>query len=156
MIHKEDVNMDDTPSTALPENEAEQAPQEQPGRLEGENTVVENSMALSVSAANNAKVENSMAAAFVAGNDLTAMNSAGAIFVAGNDVNLQQGGGAVMVVGNQAHFESSTIGILIPSGDVNLYGESKVLMTTQQALALGAGFGIVFALLTAFLRRLRG
>ncbi len=148
--------MDDTSSSAVPENEAEQAPQEQPGSPEGENVVVENSMAVSVSAARDARVENSMAAALVAGNDLTATNSAGSTFVAGRDLILQQGGGAFMVVGNQAHVESSTIGIMIPKGDVSLYGDSKVLMTTQQALAFGAGLGVVFAVLSAFLRRLRG
>jgi hypothetical protein len=147
--------MDEIPTPAIPEEQSQSMEQNVPGDAKTESAVVENSIALSVSAAQDAKVENSAAIAFVAGNDLHLTNSGGSTLVAGNNMNIQNGGGAMMVVGNDAQVEGSTIGILFPGGDVNLYGDSKVLMTTQQALALGAGLGVVFALLTAFLRRLR-
>ncbi len=116
-----------------------------------EKTAVENSVALSVSAEMNAEVENSMVMAVVSGRDMTAVESMTSIAVVGRDLKIEKGGAGFVQVGGKAQVENGTVGLLIARSEVIL-NNSRVIMTTRQALALGAAFGAVFALL----RRLLG
>jgi hypothetical protein len=134
-----------TPMAANPTTEDTQAT----------NARVENSIAVTVSAKQDAHVENSMVLAVAAGRDLTSENSFEPVVAVGHDLHLQQGGSGFMVVGNQAHVTGSTIGVLLARADVKLDEGSKVLMSTQQALAFGAAFGVAFGLIRALLRRPR-
>jgi hypothetical protein len=144
-----------TPENA-PQAEAQAQPSAEEPEADGSETVIfERSLALSVSASRDAQIESSLALAMVAGNHLAANDSLGGVYVSGGDLQIQQGGGGLMVVGGQANLDRSFIGLLLPGGEVNLGENSKILLTTRQALAIGAGLGVVFALLNAFLRRLR-
>ena len=153
----------DTPSSN-PQTESELAQTDQglPGSpemqaveakdAEAKNAYVQDSMALSVSAKQDAHVENSMVLGVAAGRDLTAEDSFCSMVAVGRDLNLKESGSLFITVGNQTQATASTIGVLLAS-DVKLDGGSKVLMTSQQALAFGAAFGVVFALLSLLLRR---
>ena len=112
---------------------------------------VENSMVVSVSAQQDAEVNNSLVFSTAVGRDLTATDSMLVNIAAGHDLKLQQGGAGVLKVGGQAQVENGTIGLLIAKSDVTLTN-SRVLMTTPQAIALGAAFGAVYALLRVLLR----
>jgi hypothetical protein len=57
----------------------------------------------------------------------------------------------VLNVGGSAQVENSKIGLLVAKSGATLTN-SQVLMTTQQAIALGAAFGAVYALLRTLLR----
>ncbi|MFZ6029821.1 MAG: hypothetical protein ACOYYS_19070 [Chloroflexota bacterium] len=119
-----------------------------------EQVVVENSISLGISAGHDAQVDNSLVlGAVVAGNDLTVSDSFGSALVAGNDLRVQDGGGAVVVAGGDVHLTDGAIGILVAGGNAHLDGNSKILMTSQQALILGIAAGGVLALSQLLLRR---
>ena len=113
--------------------------------------MVQNSMAVSVSADQDAGIENSLVMAVAAGRDMTTTNGLDIIVAVGHDLKIQQGAVGVLRVGGEAHVEKGTIGLLVAKSGVTLK-DSKVLMTTQQAIALGAAFGAVYALVRALLR----
>jgi biopolymer transport protein ExbD len=116
-----------------------------------EKTLVENSLAVSVSAQQDAEVNNSLVFSTAVGHDLTSINSLETNVAVGNDLKLQQGGAIILKVGGQAQVEGSTIGLLVAKSEATLTN-TRVLMTTQQAIALGAAFGAVYALLRTLLR----
>lgn len=139
------------PISPVSKNELEPLAQEQTGEATQnstpENNIIENSIALGVSAAHDANIANSLVlGGIAAGNDLTISDSAGAAFVAGNDLHVQDSGGMVMVVGGETHLKDGVIGILVAGGDIHLDGDSKILMTSQQAMIFGAAAGLVLAL----------
>lgn len=115
-------------------------------------THVENSLAVSVNAQQNAVVDNSLVLAVAAGKDMMAIESANLVAAVGRNLDIQQGGAAVLVVGAKAQVKNSQIGLLIAKDEVTLEN-SRVLMTTQQALALGAALGAVCALVSRLLGR---
>ena len=118
-------------------------------------TAVQNSVALSVSAQKDARVDNSMVMAVAAGRDMTATESMTTIAAVGRDLKIEQGGAGLIQVGGKAQVEKGTVGLLIARSGVTL-NNSRVIMTTQQALALGAAFGAVYALLRRLLRGKKG
>lgn len=118
-----------------------------------ENAVVENSMAVSVSAQQDAEVMNSMVFSIAAGRDLTATNSMITSAAVGHDLELQEGGACMLVVGGQAQVDNSTIGLLVARSEAISLNNSKIIMTTPQAIALGATLGAVFAILRVLLGR---
>ena len=163
-------------NTPLPENPVEepaQAPAEEKSMVEGnygfsvgpiegakidlpqapavEKAIVENSLVMSVSAQQDAEVLNSMVMAAAAGRDMTASHGLDIMVAVGHDLKIQQGAAGVLKVGGEAHVEVSTIGLLVAKSGVTL-NNTRVLMTTQQAIALGAAFGAVYALLRRLLR----
>ena len=117
---------------------------------EGRSAVVENSLAFNVSAQHDALVENSLVMAVAAGSDLISTNSLGMVVTVGNNLKIEQGGAGVIKVGGKARIKNGTIGLLIAKSEVTLT-DSQVLMTTSQAIALGAAFGTVYALLRTLL-----
>ena len=116
-----------------------------------EKAMVENSMAFSVTANQDAGIENSMVMAVAAGRDMTASNGLDIVVAVGHDLKIQQGAAGVVKVGGEVQVDNGTIGLLVAKSGVTL-NNSKVLMTTQQAIALGAAFGFVYAVLSRLLR----
>ena len=66
------------------------------------------------------------------------------MLVAGNSIPIQHGGGAVLVAG-QAEVTRGAVGVLL-TRHATLGEGTRVLLNTPQAMALGAAFGFVFAL----------
>ena len=144
-----------TNNTPLPEDQAEMETQISadgtPSPLP-EVLPVNNSMVGSVNASQDAEVNNSMVGALAVGRDSSVTNSFSSVVAVGRDLHFKDGCGLMLTVGNQAQVESSKIGVLLAKSDVTLT-DSKILMTTQQAIAFGAAFGAVFALCSTLLRR---
>jgi hypothetical protein len=115
---------------------------------------VESSIVGSVSAEQDASIQDSVVGVSAAGRDMTADGSVMSVVAVGRDLDFQNGSGLVFSVGNTAEVTNSMIGVLSARGDLTLV-DSKVLMTTRQALALGIGIGSTFALLLGLILRLR-
>ncbi len=80
------------------------------------------------------------------------ISNGGAIFLnVGGSLDITNGGG-VVAVARQASIQNGAVGLLF-TGQANLGENSKVILNTPQALALGAAFGTVFAVLSWLLRR---
>jgi len=120
-----------------------------------EKIMVENSMAVSVSAQQDAEVSNSMVFSLAVGRDMAATNNLLINAAVGHDLDVKQGGAGILKVGGEAQVENGTIGLLITGSDITL-NNSRILMTTPQAIALGAVFGAVYALLRMLLGRKGG
>jgi hypothetical protein len=116
-----------------------------------EKTGVENSLVVSVSAQQDAEVDESLVFSLAAGRDLVATESLLTNVAVGHDLKFEQGAAGVLNVGGSAQVENSKIGLLVAKSGATLTN-SQVLMTTQQAIALGAAFGAVYALLRTLLR----
>jgi hypothetical protein len=112
---------------------------------------VNNSMALSVSAKQDAEVNNSMVFSVAVGNCMTTSNGLDMVTAVGHDLHVNQGAVLIATVGGQAQVENGTVGLLVAKSGATL-NNTRVLMTTQQALALGAALGVVFALVSKLLR----
>ena len=122
-----------------------------------------------VRAAGDANIENSIASAIVAGGNTHIDNSVSSAVVAGGNIDFQDGGGLVMIAGGnidirdggaglincaQATIENGTVGVLL-SGQVTLGDNVRVMMTQKEALAFGAGFGLVVAAVIGLILRRR-
>jgi hypothetical protein len=130
---------------------------------------VNNSFVGVVRAAGNASVANSIAGGFVAGQNMEIAEGFGNTYVAGANMEMKGSAGLVMVAGanidlhgggggflncKQATVESGTIGVLL-APQVALGENVKVVMSTTQAIALGAAFGLVAGALGLLFRRRR-
>jgi hypothetical protein len=102
-------------------------------------------------AGNRLEVAAAGGAAFLAGNQITLTNGGGAVFAAGNQIALTNGGGALLLA-PRARLSRSVVGVLL-SSHTELDDQSRVLLGTPQAAALGAALGVVFALVSALVRR---
>ena len=85
-----------------------------------------------------------------AGNDATVTANGAIIAAAGNDLRFSGNAGFV-AAGSSASLQDARIGILIAGAEINA-ADVHVIMRTPQAVAFGAAFGTVFALLTWLLR----
>ncbi len=92
-------------------------------------------------------VTNAGAGALVAGGDMVIQNGGGQVLVAGGDVELTNGGAQYLIVGDNLTASKSFFGIAI-ADEMTLNEGSKVLLDTPRAIAFGAAFGAVFALLS--------
>ena len=96
------------------------------------------------------QVNGGSAGMLVAGNSLEINGGGGWVLLAGNSIPIQHGGGAVLAAG-QAEVKHGVVGVL-RAGHTTLGEGARVLLTTPQALALGAVCGLVFALVGRGLR----
>ncbi len=132
-----------------------------------ENVTVSKGGALVITAGNDASVVGGGAFAIPVGGDLTLVNGGAALMPIGGNVDLVNGGAQTMIIGgnldmangvggimltSQATVKNSFVGVVI-SGETQLEEGSRVLLDTKQALAFGAAFGAVFALLGWLLRK---
>jgi hypothetical protein len=100
--------------------------------------------ALVIAAGNTMQVNGGGAGALMAGNTLEIHGGGGWVLLAGNSIPIQNGGGAVLVAG-RAEVKHGVVGVLL-AGHTTLGEGARVLLSTPQALALGAACGLVFAL----------
>lgn len=94
-----------------------------------------------------------LSTAVVAGGDVEMKDSACAVMVVGGNTSLQESG-AGFIRCQQATLENSTIGILA-APQATLGQDVRVMLTTQQAMAFGAAFGLVAGILGILFRRKR-
>ncbi len=121
------------------------------GMVQAETGSLTSGIAGAVVAGQDASVTNGGGFAIVAGRDVPIENGGSWVLVAGRDVNVTNGGGLVVVAQN-ASARSGFVGVLL-SRQAALDADTRVLMTTPQAAALGAGIG-VGAVLASFILRL--
>jgi hypothetical protein len=120
----------------------------------GANATLSSGGAMVVAASNDLKVMGGGAAIIAAGRDMTIQGGGGTLIATGRDLRVQGGGGALLFAGNSATLERSYVNVLV-SGNVEVGEGGRVLLSTPQALALGAALGAVFALVSSLLRRRR-
>jgi hypothetical protein len=116
-----------------------------------QNATVENSVVGSVVAGKDSTTTNSMVVAVVAGGDVLLTNSMGVVTVAGGKVELNSSKSCLLITQGSA-VENSTIGVLF-SPEATLGNDVKVIMTSKQALLIGAALGLIIFLLGRLFRR---
>jgi hypothetical protein len=109
--------------------------------------------ALLIAAGNTMQVNGGGAGALMAGNSLHINGGGGWVLLAGNSISIENGGGAVLGA-SRAEVQHGVVGVLL-AGHTTLGEGARVLLTTPQALALGAACGLVFALIGRGRRRSR-
>lgn len=114
---------------------------------------VANSIAGGFVAGQNLEVAEGFGNAFVAGANIEMKGSAGLSLVAGANIDIHGGGGGILSC-KQATVEGSTIGVLI-APEAALGENVKVVMSTTQAIAMGAAFGLVVSVFGLLFRRRR-
>jgi hypothetical protein len=75
------------------------------------------------------------------------------IIAAGHDLALQGGGGGVLLA-DTVHVADATIPLVI-TRDLNASGNTRILLSTPQAIALGIACGAALAVTGAIIRRWR-
>jgi len=118
-----------------------------------QNATVSNSIALAVMAGANASMENGASLAIMAGSNMELTNGGASFIAAGGNVEIHNGG-AGFIVCQQATLEHTTINFLL-ANNVELGENTRVVFSTRQAAALGAGFGAVVFLLSLLFRKRR-
>ncbi len=125
------------------------------------------SLAGYVSAKENAEIEGSAASIIAAGRDMTLTDSLGQVIASGRDLHMENSAallvkpgkdarieysGSLVFLGQQTSVKNSRIGVAL-AREIHLAEGSRVLLSTPQALAFGAAFGAVCAVLGWLLRR---
>lgn len=114
-------------------------------------TTAEQTVAGILAAGNNLNLNQGIASIVAAGNTINFSQGGGTAFLAGNSINIDRGGGAIMMAG-AVKAQKSFFGIVI-AGAVKLEEDSRVLLSTPQAVGLGAALGVSFAVASRLLRR---
>lgn len=133
-----------------------------------EQVMVGPGFALSVSAKQDARIERAGALAINAGHDVAtqyggalAINAGGSadiqfggamVINAGGAVDIDYGGAYIINAAKGAKLTNSTVGVLL-SPKTKLGEGARVIFNTKQAVAFGAAFGVMFALLRWLLKR---
>lgn len=102
-------------------------------------------------AGRDAEISYGGAQVIVAGNDVEVAYGGAMVMVVGGDAALANGG-AGLVVGENTTVRAGTVGVAL-TGQLNLEEGSKVILSTPQAIALGAAFGAACGLVSWLLRR---
>jgi hypothetical protein len=146
-------------SVVAGENERTEAPEETidfyiVGRVDVEGDAsLAYSVAGGVVAGQSVSMTDCMNVAAVAGTGIEMTDSGCGILVAGGESHLQESGAGFLHC-QQAMVENSTIGILA-TPQATLGQDVKVMMTTKQAIAFGAAFGLVVGAIGILFRRRR-
>lgn len=158
--------MTDEQTSTPAEPNAEETPRVV-SEVTGENVNFQTGMAASVSAQQDAEVTDSLVGGVAAGRDAHTTNSLIVGMAVGRDVAVtnsvlataQIGGGLEMTnssvaaaIGTQISAQNSSIGVAL-AREINLGEGARVLLTTRQAVAMGAAFGVVFAIFNRLFRR---
>ena len=107
--------------------------------------------ALAVAAGQDMELAYGGAMVVAVGHDLKFADGVGSMFNVGNNLDMADAG-ALVAVSQQVNAHKSVLGIVL-SPQVNVDEESTVVLNTQQALAFGAAFGAVFAILSWLFRK---
>lgn len=113
--------------------------------------LVTSSVAGLVTASGNTALSQGFAGALFAGHDATLTSSGSMIIAAGRDLELQGGGGGVLLA-DTVHIADATIPLVI-ARDLNISGDTRILLGTSQAIALGIACGAALAVTGAVIRR---
>jgi hypothetical protein len=119
----------------------------------GESAVVGNSFTVGVVSNGNASVENGAGMFMVTGGNTEINNGGAGAIINGGNTEIHNGG-AGLVVCQQATVEHGTINVLL-ANQVDLGEDVRVLVSTRQAAAFGAAFGVVVAILSLIFCRRR-
>ncbi|MBN1372857.1 MAG: hypothetical protein JW987_13040 [Anaerolineaceae bacterium] len=148
------------------EPSAEEAPQIV-SEVSGETVHFQSGLAGSVSAQQDAEVTDSLVGGVAAGRDLQATNTLVMGMAVGRDATLSNcftatatvGGNIeaanssmVTAIGSSISARNSSIGVAL-GREINLGEGAQVTLTTRQAVAMGAAFGVAFAIFNRLLRR---
>lgn len=109
------------------------------------------SLAGVVSASGNTALSQGFAGALLASRDATLTSSGSIIIAAGHTLELQNGGGGVLLA-DTAHVADATIPLAI-ARDLKTSGNTRILLSTPQAIALGVACGVALAVTGALMRR---
>lgn len=131
---------------------------------------INNSLMFVANAGQDMAINDSLAVTGVAGRDLETnysgmlmlnvganaemMNGGALMTNVGGNLEINNGGALVTLAGGQVSVQHGSLGVVL-AGSVNLGEDSKVLLNTPQAIALGAAFGAVVAVVGWLLRRRR-
>jgi hypothetical protein len=85
------------------------------------------------------------------GHDAQISNGGALVLTVGGSLDITNGG-ALVTAGRQVSIQNGSCGILL-AGQANLGENTKVVLNTPQALAMGAAIGAVFAVLSWLFRR---
>jgi hypothetical protein len=136
-------------------------------KVSAENINFVSGFALGASAQQDMTMSKSLAFGTAVGRDMTVSDSLSITTAVGRDFGLKDGlagiltvggntqieeGGSLLTVSREVTSRNGFLGLVI-SQQVNLEEGSKVLLSTKQAAAFGAAFGVTFALLRLLLRR---
>jgi len=145
---------------------AEEVPQVV-SEVTGETVNFQSGLAGSVAAQQDAEVTDSLVGGIAAGRDLQATNTLVMGMAVARDVTLsncftctaQIGGSVEMAnssmvtaIGKQISARNSSVGVAL-AREINLGEGARVMLTSRQAVAMGAAFGVVFAIFNRLLRR---
>lgn len=111
------------------------------------------SVAGMVTASGNTALSQGFAGALFAGHDATLTSSGSMIIAAGHDLELRGGGGGVLLA-DTAHVTDTTIPLVI-ARDLNASGNTRILLSMSQAIALGVACGAALAVTGAVIRSWR-
>lgn len=87
-----------------------------------------------------------------AGGDMPVAQGGGGLMFAGGDMSISQGGGGILVAGGEARVDDGTVGVLL-APKVVLGNNTRVLVSTPQAIIIGIVAGAVIGLLAAYFRQ---
>lgn len=121
------------------------------GEITARRAALSRSVAREIRAEQDVTMALSAAARVHAGGDAIITGGAAGALLAGGDARME-GGSAAILVSRQSHLESGMVGLLI-ARDVQLSGESRVLLTLREALIIGAAIGTLVPLVRYLLNR---
>ncbi len=111
------------------------------------------SMAFGAAAGGDMVASDSLVLSAAVGHDVTLTDSVAGFLNSGGNVNMTDGG-SVMMVGGEVTAQKSSMGVVIANHlTIEDGSHVSVSMTMKQALAFGAAFGAVFAVLSRLFRR---
>lgn len=119
--------------------------------VHGENVSVSRGSSNLAVAKRQVEVHQGGANVIASGGSATVRQGGALVMAAGGDVTVSEGGAMVIGAGNSVRIEHGFAGVVL-SPDVSLE-DSRVLMGTAQAAALGAALGTVLLLGRALMRR---
>ena len=119
--------------------------------VQGKDVAINGGGALIIAAGQDMRIMGGGGSIIAAGRDMSITSGGGSVLAAGNNISVQNGGGALVLTSN-ATVSRGFVAVLL-SGKVELREGSRVLLGTPQAAALGAAFGLVFALVARRGRR---
>ena len=114
--------------------------------------VIDRSGALAINAGRNAEIRYGGTMAINAGGHADIHFGGAMVINAGGAVDIESGGALVINSAKGAKLTNSTVGVLL-SPKAELGEGTRVILNTKQAVAFGAAFGVLFALLRWLLKR---
>jgi hypothetical protein len=119
--------------------------------VEARKALMSRSVAKTVTASNSAVMNLSGALTVRAGDDIVVTAGGAGVMIAGGDLHMEGGAGGV-IAAKEAHVESGFVGLLL-ARRASMGEQTRVLITTRQAVLIGVLIGALFPLTRYLLRR---